>query len=113
MCPGPGVLAKGGPTACVGQVEDGQSRPEREVWVSLEEPWPRSSDCVLGTVGSLWVALKGSVGSDRWFRTALTAGENEGNWETREAGGCGHQMPVGDPMRTEKNCLRFFLLPIP
>lgn len=96
---------------CRGQVEDGQSRPEREVWVSLEEPWPRSSDCVLGTVGSLWVAFKGSVGSDRWFRTALTAGENEGNWETREAGGCGHQMPVGDPMRTEKNCLRFFSPP--
>lgn len=103
MCPGPGVLAKGGPIAmCRGQVEGGQSRPEREVWVSVEEPWPRSSDCVPGTVGSLWVASKGRAGSARWFRrTALTAGENKGNRETREAGGCGHQMPVGDPARTE------------
>lgn len=96
---------------CRGQVEGGQSRPEREVWISLEEPWPRSSDCVPGTVGSLRVALKGRAGSDQWFRrTALTEGKNEGNWETREAGGCGCQMLGGHPVRTERDCLEFFLL---
>lgn len=38
MCPGPGVLAKGRPGVMNGrQIGGGQSRPEREVWVSLDQ----------------------------------------------------------------------------
>lgn len=61
MCPRPSVLAKSGPEV----VYRGQ---EREVWVTPEGLWSKSSDYVPRTAGSLQVALKGSAESDLWSR---------------------------------------------